>query len=64
MIYKETMNAQTLIQFMKRLIKDSGQKVFLILDNLRGHHSLVVRDWPKENQDKIVVFFYHPILLS
>ncbi len=57
MIYKETMNAQTLIHFMKRLIKDSGHKVFLILDNLRVHHSFVVRDWLKEHQDKIEVFF-------
>ncbi|MCP4722570.1 MAG: IS630 family transposase, partial [Desulfobacteraceae bacterium] len=34
MIYKDRMNSQTLIRFMKRLINDSGQKVFLILDNL------------------------------
>ncbi|WP_413838810.1 transposase [Desulfobacula sp.] len=39
MIYKDKMNSQTLIRFMKRLIKDFDQKLFLILDNLRVHHS-------------------------
>jgi transposase len=57
MVYKDTMNAQTLIQFMKRLIKDTDQKVFLILDNLRVHHSHVVRDWLQENKNDIEIFF-------
>jgi len=57
MIYKEKMNADILIRFMKRLVKDSGRKVFLILDNLRVHHSYVVKDWLIEHNDKIEVFF-------
>ena len=39
MVYQDMMNAQTLIKFLERLIKDTDQKVFLILDNLRVHHS-------------------------
>jgi transposase len=39
MIYDETMNSQMMIKFMKRLIKDADRKVYLILDNLRAHHS-------------------------
>ena len=38
MIYQDTMNQQRLIRFMERLIRDSKQKVFLILDNLKVHH--------------------------
>jgi len=57
MIYKDKMNSQTLIQFMKRLIKDSDQKIFLILDNLKVHHSHLVRDWLKDHKTEIEVFF-------
>lgn len=51
------MNSQTLIQFMKRLIKDADKKVFLILDNLKVHHSYIVKDWLKKHEDEIEVFF-------
>jgi transposase len=57
MIYKDKMNAQTLIQFMKRLIKDSHRKKFLILDNLKVHHSNIVREWQKTHKKKIGIFF-------
>jgi len=57
MIYKDKMNSQTFITFMKRLIKDADKKVFLILDNLKVHHSYIVKDWLQEHQDEIEVFF-------
>jgi len=57
MVYTDRMNSQTLIKFMRRLIKDSDKKVFLILDNLKVHHSYVVRDWLKEHEDEIELFF-------
>lgn len=57
MVYKDKMNSQTLIQFMKRLIKDSERKLFLILDNLRVHHSHMVEDWLKDHKTQIEVFF-------
>lgn len=57
MIYNCTMNSQTFIKFCQRLIKDSDKKVFLILDNLRVHHSHVVKDWVKDNQESIELFF-------
>ncbi len=34
-----------LIEFLQALIKDAGRKIFLILDNLRVHHSKLVRVW-------------------
>ena len=40
MLYRETLTAPVLIRFLSRLIRDAqGRKVFLILDNLRVHHS-------------------------
>ena len=60
MLYRETMTAKVLIKFMSRLIKDSLRKVFLILDNLRVHHSKVVQKWLKTNEEKIKVFFLPP----
>jgi len=55
MLYDEGMNADRLITFMKRLIKDVRRKVFLILDNLRAHHSNKVREWLQEHKDEIEV---------
>jgi len=57
MIYKDNMNAAKLIDFFKRLIKDTPQKVFLILDNLRVHHAKIVRDWLALHKDEIELFF-------
>ena len=56
-IYDGTMNADRLIGFMKRLIKDAKRKVILILDNLKVHHAKVVRAWLEENSEKIEVFY-------
>lgn len=52
-----TMNADLLIDFMKRLIKDAQRKVFLILDNLRVHHARKVKAWLAEHEDEIEVFY-------
>lgn len=57
MLYRETMTAKVLIRFMSRLIKDADRKVFLILDNLRVHHSKVVKAWLEENKEQIEVFY-------
>jgi len=57
MIYQETMTAKVLIRFMKRLIKDAGRKVFLILDNLRVHHAKIVKAWLEENKALIEVYY-------
>jgi len=52
------MNADILIDFMKRLIKDAkGKKVFLILDNLKVHHAKRVKAWLAEHKQQIEVFY-------
>jgi len=57
MIYSGSMNADRLIEFFKQLIKGKTKKIFLILDNLRVHHSKVAKQWIKDNYNKIEVFY-------
>lgn len=45
MLYRETLTAPVLTHFLARLLRDAGKKVFLILDNLKVHHSKKVRAW-------------------
>ena len=59
-LYEGTMNAQRFITFLKRLIKDTKRKVFFIIDNLTVHHALMVKDWVKENADRIELFYLPP----
>lgn len=57
MMYEQNMNARVLIKFMRRLVKDAGRKVYLILDNLKVHHAILVRDWLERHKKKIEVFY-------
>jgi transposase len=57
MLYRETMTPPVLIRFLARLVRDAGRKVFLILDNLRVHHSNKVLDWLKKHTELIELFF-------
>jgi len=60
MVYREAMSPAMMIRFMKRLIKDAGRKVFLIVDNLRTHHSKDVRRWISEHVEEIELFYLPP----
>ena len=57
MIIDEAFNADRLIEFLDALIKDAKRKVFLILDNLRVHHSKPVKAWLAERKTQIEVFY-------
>jgi len=56
-VFSGALNAKVLIGFMKRLVHGREKRVFLILDNLRVHHSKAVKKWLQENEDKIAVFY-------
>lgn len=60
MLYKENMTSKVLLKFLSRLIKDVNRKVFLILDNLRVHHSKIVKQWLEEHTNQIELFFLPP----
>ena len=57
MIIDEAFDADKLIEFLQALIKDAGKKVFLILDNLRVHHSKLVKAWVADRLDQIELFY-------
>jgi transposase len=57
MMYRDSMTSQLLIKFMSRLIKDTERKVYLILDNLRSHHSKKVNEWLENHQEEIRVYY-------
>ena len=56
MIYRETLSSAVFIRFLERLIKDAARKVFLIVDNLKVHHSAPVKAWLLEHAAQIEVF--------
>jgi len=60
MFYKGGMNARRLIEFMRRLIKESKRKIFLVLDNLKAHHAKLVSEWIERHKDEIEIFFLPP----
>ncbi|NJS37498.1 MAG: IS630 family transposase [Brachymonas sp.] len=57
MIVDESFNADKLIEFLAALIKDADRKVFLILDNLRVHHSKLVKAWLADKTQQIEIFY-------
>lgn len=56
-IFDGALNADILIDFLRRLVKDASRKVYLILDNLRVHHSKPVKNWLAGHVDEIEVFY-------
>lgn len=59
-IYKEAMNGEIMKDFLCRIITVSSRKVFMICDNLKTHHSNMIRDWVSEHKDNLSLFFLPP----
>ena len=57
MIIDGTVNRDRFIDFLQRLCRSTRRKIFLIVDNLRVHHSILVKQWLEERTDKIELFF-------
>lgn len=56
-VFSGAMNTDILLDFLKRLIKGSRRKIFLIVDNLKVHHARKVKAWLAEHTDEIEVFY-------
>ena len=60
MVYRDPMNQQKLIGFMRRLIANSHRKIFFIMDNLRVHHGKLVQAWLERHKSQIQAFYLPP----
>ena len=60
MVYDGALNATIFLRFLKRLVRDAGRKIFLIVDNLPVHRAKIVADWVKANKDKIELCYLPP----
>lgn len=56
-VFQGAMNSEKMIHILERIIRDSDRKVFLILDNLRVHHSKPVKQWLEEHREDIQTFY-------
>lgn len=56
MVFNERFTTSVFIDFLKRLVKGSKQKIFLILDGHPVHKSKVVKKWILENENVIRIF--------
>ena len=57
MLYEGALNVERFIAFLRRLIRDAGQKVFLIVDNLKVHHAGKVKAWVASHAHEIELFY-------
>ena len=57
MLYEGALNADRFIAFLWRLSKDAGQKVFLIVNNLKVHHANQVKTWAGNHGHEIELLY-------
>lgn len=57
MCFKRALDTTLFIAFLRRLIDRATTKLFLIVDNLRVHHAVKVRQWVAAHRDAIELFF-------
>jgi transposase len=57
MLYEGALNADQFIAFLRRLIKDAGQKVVLIVDNLKVRKAHKVQAWVESHAHEIELFY-------
>jgi transposase len=57
MVLDGAIKAPDLLRFLARLVRDAGQKVFLILDRLPVHRSAKLRAWLAGREAEIEVFY-------
>jgi transposase len=56
LVFRGKFSADVLIKFLRRLIRNSTQKVFLIVDSHPVHRSAKVRNWVQRHADQLRLF--------
>ena len=57
MVFKERFTTPVAIGFLRRLLRHSGRRVFLIWDGHPVHRSAKVRKWVEKHRERIEMFF-------
>jgi transposase len=57
MVFNENFTEDVFLRFLKRSIRQSDRKMFLIVDNHRSHKSKKVNAWLKSNEEKIRIYY-------
>lgn len=57
MVFKDRFTVPVFLDFLRRLTKQAGRKVFLIVDGHPVHRARKVRNWLEANADLIELFF-------
>lgn len=57
MVFNENFTEDIFLKFLKRSIRQSDRKMFLIVDNHRAHKSKKVKAWLRSNQEKIKIYY-------
>ena len=57
MVFKGRMDVRVFLRFLRRLVKQAGRRVFLILDRHPVHRSRAVQRWLAEHAEAIRVFY-------
>src|SRR5918911_1524940 len=57
MLYEGALNADHFIAFLRRLTKDAGQRVVLIVDNLKVHKAGKVQAWVESHRHEIELVY-------
>jgi transposase len=59
-LHEGSINGELVLDFVKRLIRNKKNKIFLILDNAKTHHSKMLQEWVGKKKDKIKLFYLPP----
>ncbi len=57
MIVDGNIDGDKLIEFLEALVRDSGKKIFVVMDNLRVHHCKPVKQWLSEHENELEAFY-------
>ena len=62
MVFENNCDSKKFIEFLGRLRRQTKQKVFLIVDNHRVHHSKKVKQYVDKFKNEIELFFCRHIV--
>lgn len=57
MVFKERFCTDVFLDFLRRIVRQSERKIFLITDSHPVHHAKKIRNWIAKNVEQIQIFF-------